>query len=50
VTKEQLLAEVEDILRTMLSREEFEKRSADSVAWVGRAAAALTCWNMPKFV
>jgi hypothetical protein len=49
VTKEQLLAEVEDILRTMPSREEFEKRSEDSVSWVGRAAAALTRWHMPKF-
>ena len=49
MTKEQLLAEVEDILRTLPSREDFDKRAEDSVAWVGRAAAALTRWNMPKF-
>ena len=49
MTKEQLLAEVEDILRTMPSREDFEKRSEDSVSWVGRAAAVLTRWHMPKY-
>ena len=50
VTKEQLLAEVDDILRTMPPREEFEKRSEESASWVGRAAAAVTRWDMPRFV
>jgi hypothetical protein len=49
VTNEQLLAEIEDILRALPTREQFDKRSEDSISWVGRAAAALTRWDMPKF-
>jgi hypothetical protein len=45
VTKEQLLAEVEDILRTVPSREQFEQRTEDSISWVGRAAAVITRWD-----
>lgn len=48
VTKEQLLAEVEDVLRTMPSREQFEQRSEESQSWVGRAAAAITAWDVPR--
>src|SRR5438132_635873 len=29
----------------MPSREDFEKRSPDSISWVGRASAALTRWD-----
>jgi hypothetical protein len=45
VTKEQLLAEVEDILRTVPSREQFEQRTEDSISWVGRAAAVIIRWD-----
>jgi hypothetical protein len=43
-----LLSEVEDILRTMPSRDELQKRSPESQAWVGRAAAAIVRWEMPR--
>lgn len=46
--KEQLLAEVEDILRATPLRDSFQKRSAESAEWAGRAAAAITRWNLPK--
>jgi hypothetical protein len=48
VDKAQLLAEVEDILRAMPSREDFEKRTEESISWVGRAAAALTRWDFTR--
>ena len=46
--KEQLLAEVEDILRSMPSRELFIKgeMDAETVAWVGRAVAVIDRWNL----
>jgi hypothetical protein len=48
VEKAQLLAEVEDILRSVPSREGFEKRSEGSISWVGRAAAAISRWETPR--
>lgn len=46
--KDQLLAEVEDILRTMPPREAIQQRSADAAGWIGRAAAAITRWDQPR--
>jgi hypothetical protein len=45
ITKEALLAEVEDLLRTMPDRDDFEKRSEESGVWIGRAAAVVKRWN-----
>jgi hypothetical protein len=48
VTKEQLLGEVEDLLRTLPTRESFDQRSEESAIWVGRAAAVLTRWDFTR--
>ena len=48
--KDQLLAEIEDILRRKPPREDFETRSEEGVVWVGRAAAAITRWDMPRYI
>ena len=52
--KEQLLAEVEDIIRTMPSRADFEERDVDDVddavgPWLGRAAAVIQKWDVAYF-
>lgn len=47
--KEELLAEVEDILRVMPPQQDMQRRTDDAHAWVGRAAAVLTRWHMPRF-
>jgi hypothetical protein len=44
--KEQLLAEVEDVLRTMPSRATI--RDPENAAWFGRALAAIERWNSGK--
>jgi hypothetical protein len=49
ITKEQLLAEVEDLLRTMPSREDFSRLEPDVSPWLGRAAAAVSRWNVVYF-
>jgi hypothetical protein len=48
VDRAQLLAQVEDIIRTQPTKEDFDRRTGDSLSWVGRAAAAITRWNLPK--
>lgn len=48
MTKEQLLAEVEDVLRTMPSGNEVSSGQPAALAWVGRAAAVITRWEGPR--
>jgi len=50
VTKEQLLAEVEDVLRTMPTLEDFSTDSENNYSWLGRAAAFFAAWNMAETV
>jgi hypothetical protein len=49
MNKNDLLAEVEDILRTA-SRETVVGRKDDANPWVGRAAAAIRRWNLPQSI
>jgi hypothetical protein len=45
LTDAQLLAEVEDLIRTMPSRERLGNDDADTLAWVGRASALAHAWD-----
>jgi hypothetical protein len=47
-TQEQLLAEVEDLLRTMPAKEKLNHPLDENVSWFGRAAAIIEQWKMPK--
>jgi hypothetical protein len=46
MTNEQLLAEVEDILRTVPPKSYFIDHKPDTLPWIGRAAAAIRRWNV----
>ena len=46
--KEQLLAEVEDILRTVPPREAFDRHDQDRIPWLGRALAAIQRWDVEE--
>lgn len=46
--KEQLLAEVEDLLRTMPSQSVVHHGDPENLAWLGRASALLEEWNSSK--
>jgi hypothetical protein len=48
ITNEQLLAEIEDILRSMPPRPSFPAQTAESVEWTGRAAAAINRWDLAR--
>lgn len=43
---EQLLAEIEDIIRTRPSRDAFGHGDDDNLPWVGRAVAAIQRWDI----
>jgi len=45
---EQLLAEVEDVLRSVPPRETLRHETAENFAWLGRAAAVIEEWDLPK--
>ncbi len=45
---EDLLAEVEDILRTMPAHGSIHEMTGDNLAWLGRAAACVEAWDGPK--
>jgi hypothetical protein len=49
-TQEQLLAEVEDLLRTMPTKETLRQSTDQSLAWLGRAAAIVEQWKPLKIV
>ena len=45
---EELLAELEDILRNTPSRKTIFQETDENYSWFGRAAAALEAWDWPK--
>ena len=47
---EELLAEVDDILRTMPPRETLRHSNDDNFAWLGRVAAFVEAWNSVKSI
>jgi hypothetical protein len=48
LNKEQLLAEVEDIITTMPPRATIRHDTQENVNWFGRASAAIENWNPSK--
>jgi hypothetical protein len=46
--QEELLGEVEDILRTMPPRETLRHPTDQNFAWLGRVSAFIEAWNLPK--
>ena len=48
LTDEQLLAEVEDILRTMPPRGTLRHPTDENFAWLGRVGALIEAWNLSK--
>lgn len=48
ISEVQLLAEVEDVLRTMPLRDEFASRNENVRLWLGRAAAVIEIWDLSK--
>lgn len=48
LSKEQLLAEVEDLLRTMPPRGSALDANDENLAWYGRASAVIGAWNSTK--
>jgi hypothetical protein len=47
---EELLGEVEDILRTMPPRETLRQPTDENFAWLGRVSAFIEAWDSPKSV
>ncbi len=45
---EQILMELEDLLRTMPSHQTITQQIPENFSWLGRAAAALEAWNKVK--
>ena len=50
LTNEQLLAEVEDILRTMPARATIRHETEENLAWMGRVSALIDNWNPPMSI
>jgi len=50
VKLQQLLAEVEDVLRTMPRRAALRHETDENFGWLGRAAAVIEQWSLPKSV
>ena len=50
LTDEQLLAEVEDILRTMPPRGTLRHPTDENFAWLGRVGALVEAWKLPKML
>lgn len=50
LTDEQLLAEVDDVLRSMPPRETLRHPLVENFAWLGRASALIEAWDMPKTI
>jgi hypothetical protein len=45
ITQEQLLAEIEDLLRTLPPRQQIAHDSPEILSWLGRASAVLQAWD-----
>ena len=50
VPLDQLLCEVEDIIRTMPSTQAFDTNASNILAWLGRASAAMHAWDSLKAI
>jgi hypothetical protein len=50
ISNEQLLAEVEDILRSMPARATLRHPNDENFGWLGRVGALIEAWSMPKTV
>ena len=50
MTKEQLLAEIEDLLRTTPPLETIREGTENAHAWLGRVSAAIESWNKLKMI
>jgi len=50
LTDEQLLAEVEDTIRSMPPRETLRHQKDENFAWLGRVAAVVEAWNPGKAI
>lgn len=50
LTKQQLLVEIEDPLRTMPSIETFREKTEESLAWTGRVSAVIEKWDYSKTI
>jgi hypothetical protein len=50
LTNEQLLSEIEDLIRTMPPRATIRHETDENFAWFGRAAALVTEWNSAKAI
>ena len=48
MNEEELLGEVEDILRTMPPRETLRHPTEENFAWLGRVSAFIEAWSLPK--
>jgi hypothetical protein len=48
LSDEQLLAEVEDTLRSMSPRETLRQSKDENYAWLGRVASVVEAWNPVK--
>lgn len=48
LSKEQLLAEIEDIIKTMPPRATIRHETQENLAWLGRVSAAIEKWNSAK--
>jgi hypothetical protein len=48
VTNEQLLAEVEDLLRTMPPRATIRQDLPENLSWLGRVSAVIANWSPPN--
>ena len=50
MNQEELLGEVEDILRTMPPRETLRHPTDENFAWLGRVSAVIEAWNFSKSI
>ena len=48
--QEELLGEVEDILRTMPPRETLRHPTDENFAWLGRVSAVIEAWDLSKSI
>ena len=48
MNNEQLLAEVEDIIRTMPSVATLHHQTVENFSWLGRLAAFVEAWSLPQ--
>ncbi len=50
ISAEQLLAEIEDVIRTMPPRPTIRHETAENLSWLGRASAAIHLWDPMRAV